>query len=150
MAEDRDALLNHYRQSREELLSVIHGLSDELMTERSLDGWSVKDHLAHLALWDDVRAAEVERISAGHNSAWRMTHEQDAAYNEMGHVLRRDLPLDQVRWELATSRKGLLDAISSATLRGLDASLYGEAGLRTSHEAQHAGWIKRWRAEKGI
>lgn len=48
MAEDRDALLQHYRQMREELLSAIDGLSDELMTEPSLDGWSVKDHLAHL------------------------------------------------------------------------------------------------------
>ena len=59
MAEDRDGLLQHYRQMREELLAAIDGLSDALMTERSLDGWSVKDHLAHLALWDDLRAAEV-------------------------------------------------------------------------------------------
>lgn len=54
MIEDRDALLKHYEQMREELLSAIHGLSDGLMTEPSLDGWSVKDHLAHLALWDDI------------------------------------------------------------------------------------------------
>lgn len=42
MAEDRNGLLQHYRQMREELLAAIHGLSDELMTEPSLDGWSVK------------------------------------------------------------------------------------------------------------
>src|SRR5438128_2222503 len=113
MIEDRDALLLHYRQTRKELLSAIHGLSDESMTESSLDGWSVKDHLAHLALWDDVRAAEVVRISAGHDSAWRMTGDQDAAYNALGHPLRQPLSLDQVRWELATSRQRLLDAISS-------------------------------------
>lgn len=150
MAEDRDALLQHYRQMREELLSAIDGFSDELMTEPSLDGWSVKDHLAHLALWDDIRASEVERISAGHDSAWRMTGDQDAAYNALGHHLRLALSLGQVRWELATSRQRLLDAISSATARGLDASLYGEAGLRSLHEAQHAGWIKRWRGERGV
>jgi len=115
MAEDRDALLQHYRQMRDELLAAINGLSDELMTEPSLDGWSVKDHLAHLALWDDIRAGEVARVSAGHDSAWRMTGEQDAAYNELGYALRRDLPLDQVRWELAASRKRLLGAIASAT-----------------------------------
>jgi hypothetical protein len=150
MAEDRDTLLQHYRQMREQLLSAIHGLSDELMTEPSLDGWSVKDHLAHLALWDDIRASEVVRISAGHDSAWRMAAGQDEAYNALGHSLRLALSLDQVRWELATSRRRLLDAISSATPRGLDASLYGEAGLRNSHEAAHAGWIRRWRREKGI
>ena len=150
MAEDRDALLQHYRQAREGLLAAIHGLSDELMTDPSLDGWSVKDHLAHLALWDDIRAGEVARISAGHDSAWRMTPDQDEAFNALGHALRLALPLDQVRWELATSRQRLLDAISSATPRGLDASRYGEAGLRSSHEAEHAGWIRRWREDRGI
>ena len=148
MAEDRDALLQHYRHTREGLLSAVDGLSDELMTEPSLDGWSVKDHLAHLALWDDVRASEVVRISAGHDSAWR--GDQDDAYNALGYHLRRALSLDQVKWELATSRQRLLDAIASATARGLDASLYGDAGLRSLHEAEHTGWVKRWRGERGV
>lgn len=150
MAEDRESLLQHYRQMRQELLSAIQGLSDELMTEPSLDGWSVKDHLAHIALWDDIRASEVVRISAGYDSAWRMAPGQDEAFNAMAHDWRVNLSLEQVRWELATSRQRLLDAISSATARGLDPSLYGEAGLRSSHEAQHAGWIRRWRQEKGV
>ena len=150
MAEERDALLQHYRQMREELLAAIDGLSDELLTEPSLDGWSVKDHLAHLALWDDVRAGEVARISAGHDSAWRMTDEQGEAYNALGYALRRALSLDQVRWELATCHQRLLDAIASATSRGLDGSLYGKAGLRSEHEAAHTGWIKRWREERAL
>lgn len=150
MAEDRDGLLQHYRQMREELLSAIEGLSDELMTERTLDGWSVKDHLAHLALWDDIRAGEVARVSAGHDSAWRMSGEQDAAYNALGHELRLAISPSQVRWELETSRRRLLEAISSASARGLDAALYGEAALRSTHEAQHTGWIERWRGEKRL
>src|SRR5687767_12754003 len=103
------------------------------MAEPSLDGWSVKDHLAHLALWDDIRASEVERISAGHESAWRMTGDQDEAYNAMSHALRAGLSLAQARWELTTSRQRLLDAIAAASPRGLDGSLYGEAGLRSGH-----------------
>src|SRR2546430_9808104 len=105
MTEDRDALLQHYRQTREELLSAIHGLSDESMIDPSLDGWSVKDHLAHLALWDDIRASEVTRISAGHDSAWRMTPDQDAAFNALGYSMRLPLSLDQVRWEFTRSRQ---------------------------------------------
>lgn len=150
MDEDKDALLEHYRRMRDDLLAAIRGLSDDLMTEPSLDGWSVKDHLAHLALWDDIRADEVARISAGHDSAWRMTDEQDAAYNALGYTLRLPLSLEQVRWELATSRRRLLEAIASATPRGLDASRYGEAGLHSTHETQHAGWIRRWREERGV
>ena len=150
MAEERDALLLHYRQAREKLLSAIEGLSDGLMTEPSLDGWSVRDHLAHLALWDDIRASEVVRISAGHDSAWRMDGDQEAAFGSVGHELRVPLSLDQVRWELVTSRQSLLDALASVTPRGLDGSLYGEASLRSTHEAEHAGWIKRWRGERGF
>jgi uncharacterized damage-inducible protein DinB len=150
MIEDRDALLQDYRQTRAELLAAIDGLSDELMVEPSIDGWSVKDHLAHLATWDDIRASEVVRISAGHDSAYRMTDEQDEAFNELSYALRVSMPLDQARWEFAASRQRLLDAIASATSRGLDTSLYGAAGLHSGHEAEHTGWIKRWRNERGI
>ena len=150
MSEDKEDLLEHYRQTRQELSSAIEGLTDALLIEPSLDGWSVKDQFAHIALWDDIRTSEVERISTGHESAWHMTSEQDEAYNSLAHNLRRSLSLNQVRWELETSRQRLLAAISSGTARGLDGSLYGEAGLRSVHETVHAGWIKRWRQEKGL
>jgi hypothetical protein len=150
MAEEKDALLQLYRQTREGLLAAIDGLDDEQMSDPSLDGWSVKDHLAHIALWDDVRAAEVERISSGNDSAWRMTDEQDEAYNVLGYELRIPLSVPQVRWELDRSRQRLLAAIAASTPRGLDGSLYGEAGLRSEHEVAHAGWIRRWRGERGI
>jgi uncharacterized damage-inducible protein DinB len=150
MAEDREALLRHYRQMREELLAAIDGLSDEAMIDPSLDGWSVKDHLAHIALWDEIRASEVARIAAGHESAWRMSPAHEATYGALAYDLRRALSLDQARWELATSHQRLLEAIGSASPRGLDGSRYGEAGLRSTHEAAHTGWIRRWRGERGI
>ena len=150
MAEDKNALLEHYRETREQLLAAIAGLTDELMIEPSIDGWSVKDHLAHLAMWDDIRASEVARISAGHESAYRMSGDQDEAYNALSYSLRRNMSLAQARWEFATSRQRLLDAITGATPRGLDPALYGEAGLHSGHEAEHTGWIKRWRTEKGV
>jgi uncharacterized damage-inducible protein DinB len=148
MTENRDDLLRHYRESREKLLAAIDGLTDDQMSERSIDGWSVNDHLAHLALWDDIRAAEVERISAGHESAWKMTDEQDEALNAAGHELRRSLSAAQARWELESSRRKLNAAIAAATAPGLDPSRYGAAPLRSEHEGQHAGWLQRWRTDR--
>ena len=145
MPADRDELLDRYRKTRTELLAVIDGLSDEAMSETTLDGWSVKDHLLHLALWDDIRVQEVARIAAGHDSAWRMSEQQDAVFDEMAYELRRDLSPQQALWELHTSRRRLLDAISAAPASALDPSLYGEAGLVNGHEEQHTGWIARWR-----
>jgi uncharacterized damage-inducible protein DinB len=150
MAENRRALMRHYQEMRDGLLSAIAGLDDQMMTEPSLDGWSVKDHLAHLAFWDGIRTSEVTRISAGHASAWRTAGDQDETFNTLIHDLRQGLSLEQVKWELASSRKRLIKAISSATERGLDAPLYGEAALRSTHEAMHTGWIRRWRAQRGV
>jgi len=150
MPEDKHALIQHFHDMRRDLLAAIDGLTDAQLTDPSLDGWSVKDHLAHLALWDDLRASEVTRISAGLDSAWRMAEGQDAIYSDLAYRLRRGLSLAQVRWELATSHQRLLEAISAATERGLDASLYGEAALPSTHEAQHTGWITRWRREKQV
>src|ERR1044071_7925034 len=99
MAEGRDELLRHYRQSRERLLKAIEGLTDAQMVEPTIDGWSVKDHLLHLAAWDDIRASEVVRISAGYASAWKMDPGQDENYNQMAYALRRDLSLEQAKWE---------------------------------------------------
>ncbi len=149
MAEDRDRLLEHYGTMRAALLAAIDGLSDAQLSEPTLDGWSVKDHLGHLALWDEVRAAEVERISAGYESLWRTHGEQDGVYSSLGHDLRITTTPAQARWELATTRRRLLEAIAAVTARGLDGSLYGEAGLRSTHEGQHTEWIRRWRSERG-
>jgi uncharacterized damage-inducible protein DinB len=149
MPEDRNELLQHYRRSRDDLLAAIDGLSDETLSDPSLDGWSVKDHMLHLAFWDDLRTSEVNRISAGYESALRTNDQQERSINELAHALRAGLSPAQAKWELTGSRQRLEAAISVATARGLDPSLYGEAGLRTSHEAEHTEWIRRWRNERG-
>lgn len=148
MALNKDELLKHYRDSRTRLLAAIDGLSDEKMSDPSIDGWAVKDHLAHLAHWDEMRAADVERISAGFESAWKLTDEQDDALNATGYEMRRSMSAAQARWELERSRSRLMDAINSATPRALDPSHYGAPGLESGHEDQHAEWLERWRNER--
>lgn len=150
MPEDRDSLIARYEASRVAFLEATQGLSAAQLTETSIDGWSVKDHMLHLATWDDIRASEVERISKGFDSAWRMTDEQDEALNVLAYEIRRDLSLDQARAEFEASRARVLSALRNATERGLDGSLYGEAGLMSGHEEEHTGWIRDWRARAGI
>jgi hypothetical protein len=150
MPEDKTALLAHYRAMRAALTAAIDGLSEAALAEETLDGWSVKDHLAHIALWDEIRAAEVIRISAGFDSAWRMAPEHEGPFGDIAYELRRDLTPAQALWESATTHERLLEAITRATERGLDGSRYGEAGLLSTHEAAHTGWILRWRKERGL
>lgn len=148
MSEDRDALRAHFRTMRADFLDAIAGLTDDQMTERSHNGWSVKDHMAHITFWDEVRASEVQRISAGLESAWRLTSEEDQTLNDMVTRARWDHSLAQVRREFKDSKARFLEALANATPEGLDASRYGEAGLVSHHEAKHAGWIREWRTER--
>jgi uncharacterized damage-inducible protein DinB len=150
VSEPRDDLLEHYRRMRVEMTAALAGLTDEQLSEESLDGWSVKDHLLHVAFWDEVRAIEVTRISAGQESAMRMTDAQDEAYNNLGYELRRGLSAAQARWEWEESGRRLLEAVAAAAGPGLDAGNYGESALRSDHEAEHAGWIRAWRERQGI
>jgi hypothetical protein len=109
----------------------------------------VKDNLAHLALWDDLRADEVIRIAAGHATTLPMSGDQDASYNAMMYELRRALSLAQVQWELAHSLERLEAAIAAAPPETLDETRYGEAGLVSHHARLHAGYIDAWRQRMG-
>jgi len=150
MPETRESLLQHFERAHAALLASIDGLTEARMVERSLDGWSVKDHLAHLAFWDDLRAGEVIRLSAGHESVLRMNHEQDATANALAYGLRTDIVLTQARWELDHSHGRLVAAIRLATGRALDPSAYGEAGILSRHGFEHAEYIREWRSRQGL
>jgi len=150
MAEDRDALLEHYGTMRADLLAAIEGLSDAQLTEPTIDGWSVKDHLAHIAFWDKVRADEVLRMTAGYDSTWKASPEHEAVISPIIYELHRDVSPGQARWELDGSHRRLLAALAGANDRALESSRYGEAGLQSRHEAAHTGWIRRWRSDRAF
>ena len=116
------------------------------MTERTLDGWSIADHLAHIALWDDIRTQEVARISAGHASVWRMDGEQDAALNAVGLITPGTRAGAMGAHEL-TRPPARSDCRRHAC--GCSTPTATRSGLHV-HEVQHAGWIEHWRAEKGL
>ncbi len=149
MTETRESLLQHFTNVRAELEEAMKGLTEAQLTEITLDGWSVKDNLAHIALWDDLRADEIIRISAGFASTLKMSEEQDHVYNEMGYELRRTLSLAQARWEWDHSGRRLFDAIKAAPPEAFEAEKYGEAGLVSHHPALHAEYIRGWRARMG-
>ena len=78
---ERRAVIESFQRSRSELLSVIEGLSEAQLLEPSLDGWSVKDHLSHLAQWHELRFLDTVRLAAGYHSAVDSSPEQDEAFN---------------------------------------------------------------------
>ncbi len=145
----RDELQEHFRRMRAELLMLLDGLNDDQMIERTLDGWSVKDHLTHVAFWDELRAAEIDRISAGFSTCADVTDNQAETLNQINHALFADCTLDQAMWEIGRAHQRVLDAIAVASERGLEPEHYADVGLESDHEAEHIGWIRQWRERMG-
>lgn len=147
----REELTNAFRKSRAELETALEGLTEEEMLEPSIDGWSVKDHLAHISQWDEMRSVEISRISAGYPAAVPpMDDEQVDEFNNLHARLRRGWSLERVRGELEFTRSRVLEAIARSTEAGLDQSRYQEVGLEggAGHESEHAAVIRRWKEKR--
>ena len=61
----RDQLLIEMDAARDRVNEAIAGLSEDQMSRPEIDGWSVKDHLAHLTFWHELRFFELSRIARG-------------------------------------------------------------------------------------
>jgi hypothetical protein len=143
-------LLEHYTRVRADLMAAIEGLSEAQMTEPTLEGWSVQDHLAHLAAWDEVRSLEIARISAGGTRAWPLLpDDQIETFNQLTVGARRAWTLPEALVELAWTRQHVLDVIAVAAEPAFDESRYGESGLESTHDLGHAAQIREWRVSKG-
>ncbi|MEX0783456.1 MAG: DinB family protein [Dehalococcoidia bacterium] len=148
--EQRRDLHDHYERSRESVLAAIDGLTDDQMTEQTNDGWSVKDHLVHLSVWHEIRRSEIERVTAGLPPAWPLIHgELVDTLNEATVRARREVPLAQVRADLDYARKQVLAAIDRASEGALAGQGFGEAGIRSWEELEHADMIRNWRTRQG-
>ena len=145
----RDAVIQHFREIRTHFLSAIEGLTEAQLTEPSIDGWSVKDHLNHLAFWHDLRSSEIPRISAGFEHAWPLSVDSQVL-NDIVQPARTNLSLEQARWEYESAIDRVIEAVGHANERGLIQSHYGEVGLATTHDLGHAEFIRNWRRARGI
>ena len=143
------AALEH---SRSRLMSVIEGLSEEQMSALAIDGWSVKDHLTHLTLWDEMRFFEISRVARGGRASFPETDEGGVAWiNDRFAEMRRRLPLAQVLEDMRFAREMVIQAIASSPEQRLDESLFEEIGATGAmHELSHARTIHEWRQREGI
>ncbi len=145
----REEIASMFRASREDLLGAIDGLTEAQMVEPSIDGWSVKDHLAHISGWDEMRYVEILRVSEGIQPAVPLFGPQEMdQFNELIISKRREWSLDQVLAELEFTRTKIVEAIAACKDAALDQANYRAVGLEggAQHELEHAFHIRNWRA----
>ena len=145
-------LIAEVNQARAELLAAIDRFSEEQMTAPALDGWTAKDHLAHIAAWDELRFYEISRVARGDRGAFTdITGQQVEAFNSWTFGLRRDWPLAQVMRELGYARSRVLQAIAACPDSHLPEAAEGRGRIRRAagHDREHAGYISEWRQREG-
>lgn len=149
-------LIAELDHAADQVAAAISGLTDEQMSRPTIDGWSVKDHLAHLTFWHEMRFFEVSRIARGGRSGFPITEVVDGVdpideINERFSSNRRSLSLAQVLSDLDFARVMVRQAIVACPEDRLNLSLYEEIGPNgVGHDIAHAEMITAWRQKEGI
>jgi hypothetical protein len=152
----RDQLLLEMDAARDRVNEAIAGLNEEQMSRPDLDGWSVKDHLAHLTFWHEMRFFEVSRIARGGRAGFPVTDvvggvDPIDTINNRFAANRRPLPLAQVLADLDFAREMVRQAVANCPEDRNDLRFYEELGPNgAGHDSAHADMITAWRQKKGI
>jgi uncharacterized protein (TIGR03083 family) len=139
-------LLERMAASRQVLESAIAGKDEATLTRPGADGWSAKDHLAHLTVWQRSLMALLEgRSRPAAMGIEDLTQEEESGFADVNAVLHdrfKDQPLDQVLAEFRQSRQDLLAILD----RFSDDDLYKPYSHYQPHDPPYnpdpvIGWI---------
>lgn len=138
-----DANWDAFRQSYE-------GLSDEEMLEPGVTGsWSVRDILAHVAVWDAlVRTVLPGILETGHRPEYDEANEDLGAFNARMTEEKRGLSLDQVRQELEQNHQRLMEYLRDVAPDEVAANEAFRERLTADtwdHYPEHSAAIRDWR-----
>lgn len=139
---DRSALLERIERSWDALQDAVEDLDERQLTEPGPEGWSVKDHLAHLVRWEEYLLAALDGRSGLAALGLDDGQERDEnAINAVLHLRDAGRPPAEVRRLLADTHDRVL-----ARVRALDdAELERRAGLiegnSLGHFDEHREWI---------
>jgi len=160
LAARRQHLLACLATERAGLLEQLIGLDERLLTEVPvLDGWTVKDLLAHVAAWDRWEERTMKCMVDGESPDFTAVQDFDAS-NAAFVAEWRDRTLAEVVAELQAARADWVAWLKSLSeveffrrrsYAGWDWS-FSVVPLRVQwqHDAEHAAQVAAWREAEGL
>ena len=128
-----------------EFLALIESVSPEQSEEPGyfLEGWSVKDLLAHVGGWQAETVQVLEQIRMETYEPQQVDVE---AFNQLIYEANRDLPLPDVRAEFYSARNRMLEEWNALPRVTADAEeWFVESG--PNHYEEHVGRLRAWMGE---
>ncbi len=142
------------------LMALVEGIDPTTFVQPVKDGWSPKDHVAHVAAWEEYLLAILEKRDR-HRSmgVGDLRGKETDAINDAVFQARRHLAPDEVRTSLAETHRNVRAAIGSLSDSDLrrprsdfqpgsedgesgEQSLLGDIEWNTwRHYEQHIEWL---------
>lgn len=141
---DTTTLLARIRASRAALEEVVAGLDDRRLVATGLDGWSAKDHLAHVAAWEDCLLGYLN--GRGAIETFGLQGEDVDGTDGVNAVLHRryaDVSPDEARRKFAESHAAVMAALEALTDADIARPLASYLPYRDDEAARQPilGWI---------
>jgi len=153
-------LLQRIREERERLLRALEGLSPEDMTREPVFGeWTVKDILAHIAVWQGRLITALFQLEQGRRPQdLELSEAEVDALNERFYRAQKDRPLERVLADFHGTYQQLLkrlerfsdeDLTRPGRFPGVSRPLWELIAADTfEHDAEHRADIERWRERR--
>ncbi len=139
-------LLPRIERGKAALDTLIRSVPDQMLVTPGADGWSIKDHLAHLASWQTSLAALLRCEPRYEAMGLDLEFVERSGIDEMNARIdaqNKKLSLDEVRARLESSYHAVLDALSALSDDDLRKtySHYQPDEPGTDSGAPITGWI---------
>lgn len=158
----KEQLLNDIRQGWERLQAFMGAYSEEQLTGKTdAAGWTAKDHLMHLSIWQGSMTAALNQQSRqGYmeisNEDWATLRETYDVVNGILQQRYKDLPLAEVRQALQARHEEFLARVEALTqdelmlpYKHFQATSSSEtpifeyiSGNSYHHYDEHIGWMR--------
>jgi hypothetical protein len=159
----KEDLLYHLSADRQQLEDLIGTLSEEELTRPGPEGWSVKDHLAHIIAWEKsglaLLAGEDRAAAVGvDKDLYEQGLHEDDPINDVIYQQHKDRSLDDVLAEFRQVRAKTISAVSKMSDEDLQRPygfyqpndpdhdqtpvIQAIISNSTEHDLEHLEWIQ--------
>jgi hypothetical protein len=162
--EDKAQLIEYITTAYNEIDALVNSLTPEQIARKDHAGWTIRDHLAHLATWQGGMSAALRKQprweAMGINTATMLSlHGNEDALNAKVAESTLNLSWDETRTLFRETHEDFLKVLDGLSFDDImkpyahyqpdapertDPIAYWVGGNTYGHFMEHLGWVSEW------